>query len=196
MKNLEKYSSILLGVISVKKRLIIILVVTFALYSILYIASTMPLSNEEVTFLMEEAEKILKQRYTIIDIFLNNFLISLITFIPIAGPISVGYIIYTTGRLLGALSVSTGLPSILLVSVTIITFYGLIEFLAYGTAFTESILFTYSIFKKKTRVEIRWLIISIGATALLLLTAAALEYALIEIFGQIYPGIENLPAQI
>lgn len=197
MRGLKWYrSTISTGILDAKKRLMIVLFVTFVLYSLLYIASTTPFSSEEVTSLMEEAERILKQRFTIMDIFLNNFLISLIMFIPIAGPIAGGYVIYTTGRLLGALSVSTGLPSIFLISITIITFYGLIEFLAYGTAFTESILFTYSIFKKKTRIESKWLMISIAVTAILLLTAAALEYALIQFFGQLYPGLENLSTMI
>jgi type II secretory pathway component PulL len=79
---------------------------------------------------------------------------------------------------------------------TIITFYGFIEFLAYGTAFTESIVFTYSIFKKKSRIESRWLIISIAAVAILLLIAATIEYMLIQFFGQIYPNLEELPAKI
>ncbi len=197
MRDLERYRWIVsAGIIDVKKRVIIVLIFTFTLYSLLYIASTIPLSSEEADLLMKEAEEIFKQRFTIIDIFLNNFLISLIMLIPVAGPIVGGYIIFTTGRLLGALSVSTGFPPILLISLTIITIYGLIEFLAYGTAFTESILFTYSIFKKKTRIESRWLIISIAGTAILLLAAAALEYTLIQFFGQVYPGVEEFAARI
>ncbi len=196
MRDLKDYRLRWKSVLSVKNRLILIVVVTVTLYCLLYIASTVPFSSEEAASLLEEAEKILRQRYTILDIFTNNFLISLIMFIPVAGPIIGGYIIYTTGRLIGALSVSTGIPSILLISMTIITFYGFIEFLAYGTAFTESMILTYSIFRRKTRIELKWLIISVSATALLLLIAAALEYMLIQFFGQVYPNLEELTAQI
>jgi len=182
--------------LTVKNRLILIIIITVALYSLLYIASMMPLSADEMTSLMEEAERILREKYTIMDIFLNNFMISLIMFIPLVGPFIGGYAIYVTGRLIGALSVSTGIPSILLISMTIITFYGFIEFLAYGTAFTESVVFTYSIFKKKSRLESRWLIISIAAVVILLFIAAIIEYMLIEFFGQVYPNLEQLPAKI
>jgi len=182
--------------LSVKNRIIFIIIITISFYSLLYIASIMPLSADEMTSLMEEAERILREKYTIIDIFLNNFMISLIIFIPIVGPFIGGYVIYFTGRLIGSLAASTGIPSIFLISMTIITFYGLIEFLAYGTAFTESIIFAYSIFKKKSRIESRWLIISIAAVAVLLLIAATIEYILIEFFGQIYPNLEQLPAKI
>ncbi|MCL7401173.1 MAG: hypothetical protein LZ168_00040 [Thaumarchaeota archaeon] len=197
MRNLKNNnSSTWRGTLSVRNRLILIIIITVSLYSLLYIASTIPLSADEITSLMEEAEKILREKYTIMDIFLNNFMISLLMFIPLAGPFIGGYAIYFTGRLIGALSVSTGVPSILLISMTIITFYGFIEFLAYGTAFTESIVFTYSIFKKKSRIESRWLIISIAAVAILLLIAATIEYMLIQFFGQIYPNLEELPAKI
>lgn len=196
MRDLKDYRLRWDSVLSIKNRLIFIVVITVALYCLLYIASTVPFSSEEVASLLEEAEKILRQRYTILDIFINNFLISLIMFVPVAGPIIGGYVIYTTGRLIGALSLSTGIPSILLISMTIITFYGFIEFLAYGTAFTESMILTYSMFKRKTRIELKWLIISISATAVLLLIAAVLEYMLIQFFGQVYPRLEELTAQI
>lgn len=192
MRELKDYRSAWKGLPSIRNRLILIAIVTIGLFILLYIASTVPFSNEELTTLLEEAKKILTERYAIIDIFMNNFLISLIMFIPVAGPLIGGYVIYITGRLIGALSVSTGIPSILLISITIVTFYGLIEFLAYGTAFTESIIFTYSIFRRKTRAELKWLIISVSATAALLLIAAALEYLLIQFFGQVYPSLEQL----
>jgi hypothetical protein len=196
MRSLKNNNSTWRGMLTVKNRLILIIIITVALYSLLYIASMMPLSADEMTSLMEEAERILREKYTIMDIFLNNFMISLIMFIPLVGPFIGGYAIYVTGRLIGALSVSTGIPSILLISMTIITFYGFIEFLAYGTAFTESVVFTYSIFKKKSRLESRWLIISIAAVVILLFIAAIIEYMLIEFFGQVYPNLEQLPAKI
>jgi len=196
MRSLKNGNSTWRGTLSVKNRLIFIIIITVSLYSLLYIASITPLSADEMTSLMEEAERILRGKYTIMDIFLNNFIISLIMFIPLVGPFIGGYAIYVTGRLIGALSVSTGIPSILLISTTIITLYGLIEFLAYGAAFTESIVFTYSIFKKKSRLESKWLIISIAAVAILLFIAATIEYMLIQFFGQIYPNLEQLPAKI
>lgn len=196
MRRLKNSNLAWRGALSLKNRLIFILIFTIALYSLLYISSAMPLSADEMNMLREEAERILREKYTIIDIFLNNFMISLIIFIPLVGPFIGGYVIYFTGRLIGSLAASTGIPSIFLISITIITFYGLIEFLAYGTAFTESIIFAYSIFKKKSRIELRWLIISIVAVAVLLLIAATIEYLLIQFFGQIYPNLEQLPAKI
>ncbi|MEN2974075.1 MAG: hypothetical protein ABDH32_00680 [Candidatus Caldarchaeales archaeon] len=184
------------GVIEVKKRIALILIFTVILFSVLYFASILAFSDEELKTLMREAEEILKRRYTVLDIFLNNFLISLIMFIPVAGPLVGGYIIYVTGRVIGVVANSTGVPSILLISLTILTFYGLLEFLAYGTAFTESILLTYSIFRRNVRRESRWILISLGATALLLLLAATIEYLLIQFFGQIYPDLEGFTSRI
>lgn len=184
------------GIIDIKKRIILTVILTILLFTVLYISSMMPFSSEELDSLLKQAEEILKKNFTILDIFLNNFTVSLLIFIPVVGPIVGGYAIYVTGRIMGALATSTGIPSILLISIAIITFYGLVEFLAYGTAFTESIIFSYSIFKREIKREYRWVLISLIVTALLLLVAATIEYLLIQFFGQLYPEPDKIIAKI
>ncbi|MEM4613437.1 MAG: hypothetical protein QXJ56_05730, partial [Ignisphaera sp.] len=89
--------------------------------------------------------------------------------------------------LIGVLANTYGIPSSILIISTIITLYGLIEFLAYGIAFSENIFLTKSIISRRLKREGKLTIISIALTALLLLIAATIEYALIIFIEKMLP---------
>jgi len=160
------------------------MVTTIILFMVLWVGSILPMSDEEAESLMEEAEKFLKD-LTIIDIFLNNFGASLLSYIPFIGMFLMGAIIFHTGRFIGALSAQLGIDSMILILSTIIMIYGLVEFLGYGVAVSEGVILSYSIMKKRLRTEVRWLLISIGITALLLAFAAVVEWLLIKMFEEL-----------
>lgn len=179
------------GLITPKKRMALAVAMAAALYLLLYVASVIPYSEEELRTFKKLGEEILERRFTVLDIFINNFMISLMIFVPFIGPLIGGYVIYTTGRVIGAVAVSSGLPSIFLISLTIFAVYGLLEFLAYGLAFTQSLTLAYGMVKRRLGTEYPWLLVSVAGVALLLLAAAAIEYLLIELLKPMATALET-----
>lgn len=159
------------------------LLATLILFILLGVSSLIPMSGREAEEMLEQAKQIIGEKITPIDIWLNNMVAALITYIPFIGVGIAGFIIFQTGRLFGALATLYGINSIMLILLAIATIYGLVEFIAYGTAFTESILLSYSIVKRSVRSEVKWLLVSMGIVALLLLAAALMESALITFLG-------------
>lgn len=168
-------------------RILLVIFITIILFIILGIGSAMPLSEEEAKQLMEQF-KDLARNLSMFKIFMNNFTVALLSFIPFIGVGIMGFVIFQTGKFLGYISNQSGIHPALLILFTIITVYGLIEFLGYGVAVSEGIIFSYLIVKKKFRSEIKWLLISIGITAALLLAAAALETFLVTILKGFIPA--------
>ena len=162
-------------------RILFTIFATIILFIILGIGSAMPLSGEEAKQLMEQFEDVMKDLSTF-RIFINNFTVALLSFIPFIGVGIMGFVIFQTGKFLGYISAQSGIHPALLILFAIITVYGLIEFLGYGVAVSEGIIFSYSIIKKSFRSEIKWLLISIAVSAALLLAAAALESFLVNAF--------------
>jgi len=167
-----------------RDRVKVSLLVTFVLFVFLGLSSLTPMTGSEAKELLEQAKELIREKSTFIDIWVNNMAAALLTYIPFIGIGIAGYIIFQTGRLFGALAAESGISSIILILFAIITVYGLIEFVAYGAAFTEGALLSYSIVKRSVRSEIRWVLISIGIVAALLLVAALIETALITMLGQ------------
>lgn len=170
--------------LSLGDRLKYSLLATLILFIILSLSSLIPISGKEAGTLLEEAKKIIGENPTILRIWMNNMTAALLIYIPFLGIGLAGYIMFQTGRVFGAIATESGINSIMLILFAVATIYGLIEFIAYGTALTESILFSYSIIKRSLRHELRWLLISIGIVAGLLLIAATLEVTLINFFTQ------------
>ncbi|MCS7135860.1 MAG: stage II sporulation protein M [Nitrososphaerota archaeon] len=168
-----------LGSIPIRRRLLFVIVTTLALVIVL-------LSGSSVTLSQEESEEIIKQvseLFRDIDvwkIFLNNFQIALLMFIPAVGTFIGGYIVYSTGIVFAAYSVQSSIPSIYLAGLAVLSPYGVLEFLGYGLATSEGLLIIYAAFKKRLRSEVKKLPLIILAVAGLLLTAAALEMLMIE----------------
>jgi len=167
------------------------ILVTIILFIILGIGSAMPLSGEEAEQLMKEFEDLMKD-LTAFRIFMHNFMVALLSFIPFIGAGIMGFVIFQTGKFLGYISAQSGIHPALLISFSIITVYGLIEFLGYGVAVSEGIILSYSLIKRRFRSEVKWLLISVGVSAILLLAAAVLESLLVGALQEVissYTGI-------
>ncbi|RLF99263.1 MAG: hypothetical protein DRN47_03950 [Candidatus Wolframiiraptor sp.] len=93
-----------------------------------------------------------------------------------------GYVIFHTGRYLGWISAQTGIPAILSIFFTVVTVYGVLEFMGYGLATTESLTISYQILRARhlLRKEVKFLLIVVALSAALLLAAAFIEGALIH----------------
>jgi len=134
----------------------------------------------------EEAEQIAKEvenltaTATWIDIFLNNFLLTLITFTPIFGIIFAVYVQFNTGYAFGALAQNYNWNNLQLTLTVLVTPVGILEYSAYILALAESIILIYSIYKKELKkrlVNHTWK--TLTTVALLLLIGAVIETALI-----------------
>lgn len=115
-------------------------------------------------------------------IFRNNFVISLLTFIPFAGPFFGAFVMYNTGLIIGAQTTVTS-PNVSPVLVLFFLFlfpFTWMEFIAYSAAFSESIWLAWSIIKRKPRNELVNALIVLLFCLGILLAAAFIEMALIK----------------
>ena len=167
------------------RRLRLAILISIILIGLMLAGSLIPLGAEEGEKIREELERLggegLEQ-----GIFLNNFTIALIALIPFLGPIIMGYVVFHTGRFLGWMGLELGMPPYHLIPFTlgtiILTGYGILEFLGYGVAVSESLTLSYYILRARAllRSELKILLIVIGVIALLLFLGAVIEAALIK----------------
>ncbi len=174
-----------------RTRRILTIVILFVISIIITISGILtPLSSEAINDLGEGLE----ETRTTIDtlpgiqqvsfIFGNNFMICLIGFIPIIGPIFESYVLYSTGVTITAYVTYANLqgsPILLFASLFILPFTWL-EFLAYSSAMSESFWLTWRLIQRKGKREIKNSCIMISVCAAMLLVAAVVEVVMIALF--------------
>lgn len=159
---------------------IITVVAFFFLAIIITIAGTLtPLSREDASSINDELEQ-LRPKVSVQYIFGNNLMLCLAMFVPIAGPIFGGYVLYNTGLVIAAQSIANDLPPLITFFTLLIFPFAWLEFFAYSTAFAESFWLIRRIMQRRGRREIVNACILISICAVLLLVAAIIEMALIE----------------
>lgn len=168
----------------------ILTVIFFLLTSLLttFAGALTPLSMEKAEEINKEVEKIQKSvseadlfRGTTI-IFGNNFVLCLLFFVPFLGPIFGFSILYNTGVVVAAQSVSKGInPVLALLSLFIFPFAWL-EFLAYSIAFTQSFWLIFRTMQRAWKKEFINTCIMVTICAVILLIAAIIEMAIIQAF--------------
>jgi len=112
-------------------------------------------------------------------IFENNFLIDLIMFVPVVGPIFGSYALYNTGRAINAESSSANntshVPGVVLAFVLFVFPDTWLEFIAYSTALAASLWLTWSIIVRRAGHEIIRTAEFVAICAGLLLLGAFIE---------------------
>jgi hypothetical protein len=116
------------------------------------------------------------------DIFLNNFPICLVIFIPVLGPLIAFSIMYNTGRVIAAVAIVRGVNPGALFAATFIFPHSWIEYSAYGLALSQSFWLIVGIARHRTKSELVSTLIMIGASAVILFVAAIVEWATISAF--------------
>lgn len=166
-----------------KIKRILTIVIFFFISSIITIAGVLtPLSLSDARDIEQEFDQITANVSAEL-IFGNNFMICLVMFIPVVGPIFGGYALYSTGVVIAAQSITAGLPP-LAVFLSIFIFPVVwLEFLAYSTALAESFWLFWRIFHRKIKRELVNACILISICAVILLVGAIIEMALIIYFG-------------
>ncbi|MBM4400499.1 MAG: stage II sporulation protein M [Crenarchaeota archaeon] len=130
--------------------------------------------NQTVTSLDEEG--VLPQ-----FIFGNNFIICLLMFIPVLGPLLGFYALFNTGIAVSAIATAEGYPLILVFLSLVLTPVFWLEFAAYSIAIGESIWLFRRITQGRGWRELKNACIFVSICAVLLLLGAVIEAALISI---------------
>jgi hypothetical protein len=108
--------------------------------------------------------------------------------VPFVGPPSAAYVIYNTGLFFSALSITTNVPPIVTVIAPLISIYGALEFIAYGFFFHHGLRFSYTLLKRRLKEELRPALFMVVIGTIVLLSAAFLEYLLIESLANFLPS--------
>lgn len=176
----------------IKRRLLYVAIGAAAFLIAYSIGAAVPLSDEEASEIRKQFADQIKD----IDqngIFLNNFKISLIMFIPAAGVGFGGFAGFGTGAVISAYASSTpelsGIPPL----VIFITPFGIMEVFVYGLAISRSGLLVVRLVKDKPwRAEARRpfyessivpTLVELGIAAVVLFAAAVIEWQIIEQLG-------------
>ncbi|MGB9777887.1 MAG: stage II sporulation protein M [Candidatus Bathyarchaeales archaeon] len=112
-------------------------------------------------------------------IFGNNFMFTLIMFVPIIGVAFGAYVLYNTGAVIAAIAISNQIPPALSLIALFLTPVAWLEFIAYSTAMAESIWLTYRIWRRRGKHELINACKFISVCAVILLVAAIIEAAMI-----------------
>jgi len=135
--------------------------------------------TEEAEQITQEIKK-LTATTTWTDIFLNNFLLTLVTFTPVFGIPFAIYVQFSTGYALGALAQTYHVNNVQITLLLLATPVGILEYSAYILALAESIIIVYSIYKKELKKRLvthTWK--TLTTVMLLLLIGAVVEAFLI-----------------
>jgi hypothetical protein len=174
-----------------RKRIYAILIVFIMSVLATTIGMLVPVSPEEAKIISDYLNNTVTQGQAqgtlSADIFLNNFPLCLLMFVPLAGFAMGMFILFSTGQAFRAvfeiqaasgaatassaeITVTTAILTLILVGVVF-----LLEYVSYSIAMAESIWLFRRITQKQWKGELKYLVISIGVVALLLIIGAVAE---------------------
>jgi len=163
-----------------RERALTITLVFIASLAVTFAGALSSMSTSEAQGISEEVEETLPSLMSVSAIFGNNFMHCLIMFIPVLGPFYAFYVLYSTGRVLAALAIVRGINPGALFGLTFLFPHAWIEYAAYALAISQSVWLVLGIAQRRFKAEAKNTGISIAVCALLLLSAAAIEMALLQ----------------
>ena len=175
-----------------KKRRFAFIAIAAAVFAGAYSAgAATTMTDEEAKTLKEEFEKQV-EGVGAIGIFLNNMKITALMFIPGFG-IGLGmFAAFSTGLVFSALAQTTPAIADLPPLIILATPFGVMEVFSYGMAMSQSAILINEILRKRSLK--RWIIptmIELGIVVVVLLTAAFIEFYMIEQFAPEIAQIET-----
>ncbi|MCX8170680.1 MAG: zinc-ribbon domain-containing protein [Candidatus Bathyarchaeota archaeon] len=114
-------------------------------------------------------------------IFGNNFMHTLVMFVPIVGPGWGFFVLYNTGRVFAAIAAIMKMNPIFLLSLTFLHPFAWMEYISYALAISESFILAYSIIKHGFKSELKTMSIVLTVCSVILLLAAIIEFAIIKL---------------
>ena len=166
-----------------KIKRILTIAVFFLLSILITVAGALtPLGLEEANEIGQQLEE-MRESINVQLIFGNNFMICLAMFVPIVGPFFGCYVLYNTGIVIAAESITHGLSPLIVFALLFVFPFTWLEFLAYSVALAESVWLVWRMMQHNRRKEIVNACILISICAVTLLAAAIIEMALISYLG-------------
>jgi hypothetical protein len=169
-----------------QKRIYSIMMVFLAAVFALVIGSLTTLSHSQAQYISDALNQTLndnRANNTLIQhIFINNFIICLLMFIPLAGAGLGLYILYNTGVALSAIASIQGYSAYSGFLNLVVTPIFWIEFAAYAIAMAQSVWLFRRMLQGRWG-ELKWTGVFIGICALLLIVGAVVEAWLITVVG-------------
>ncbi len=169
-----------------RKRFYSIIIILVLAVLVTVIGSFIPLSKQDAYQLSNQLNQTLEQNRgsnTLTQyIFLNNFGICLLMFVPVIGPALGLFILFDTGLALGAIASTQGYPVFLGLFSLVLTPVFWLEFAAYSIAMAESIWLFRRLMQRRWR-ELKWTGMFIGICAGLLAIGAVVEVWIITVLG-------------
>ncbi|TLX86079.1 MAG: stage II sporulation protein M [Thaumarchaeota archaeon] len=164
-----------------KKRFLYLAVGIFLFLIFFLIGTTISFDKTTATLLKEQFQKKIKN----IDstgIFINNFLISILMFIPGVGIAFGLFSGFSTGNIF--MIITQDLPIQLPPLLVFLTIFGIMELISYGIAISRSYLLLIQILKRTNIIEnIIHTSFEIGVVAIILFISAIIEWDLIRQSG-------------
>ncbi len=168
------------------KRVYLIIFVFIIALVVTVVGCFIPISNQDAQTISNQLNETLQTHQAEGSlapyIFMNNFEICLLMFIPVIGPVLGMIILFDTGIALGAIASVQGYPVGLGLLSLIITPVFWLEFIAYSAAMAESIWLFHRLLQKRW-MELKNTAIFIGICAALLIIGAVVEVWLINWAG-------------
>jgi len=139
------------------------------------------MSTSEAQGIYKEVRDMLPSLMSVSAIFANNLMHCLLMFIPVFGPFYAFYVLYSTGRVLAAFAIVYEINPSALFGLTFLSPHAWIEYAAYALAISQSVWLVIGTAQRRFKAEAKNTGISIALCALLLLSAATIEMALIQL---------------
>lgn len=114
---------------------------------------------------------------TLLSIFINNFGIAIIGFLPFVGAIYEGFVLFNTGLAVAAIGTTKGVPATYLLAVSMTTPFFWMEYVSYSIAISAAAFLIVSIQQRRFRMEFKYFLLQIALVAGLLLAAVFIEIA-------------------
>jgi hypothetical protein len=112
---------------------------------------------------------------TFFSIFINNFGIAILGFIPFVGAIFEGFVLFNTGLAVAVIGATKRVPATYLLAVSMTTPFFWMEYFSYSIAITAAAFLIVSIQQCRFRAEFRYFLLQIALVVGLLLAAALIE---------------------
>ena len=167
------------------KARVLALIIAFLTSLAITLAGTLSsMSPLEAQVMKEEFERMAPYMMNVSAIFGNNLMYALIMFIPVLGPLSAFYVLYSTGRFIAAFAMVGGENPAFLFILTFFFPHAWIEYTAYALAISQSLWLTLRIAQRRSlKAEAKITCVSIAACAALLLLGAVVEMMTIQLVG-------------
>ena len=168
-----------------RKRILSTIAIFIIALIVTVVGSLMPVDPQQARQINNDLNQTVtaaQQNGTLVQsIFSNNFMITLIMFVPVLGPVFGFYTLFSTGTAINAIAIAQGYPLFLVLFSLVLTPVFWLEFAAYSTALAESIWLFRRILQGRGLRELKNLGILVAVCAGLLFLGAVIEAWLISI---------------